>query len=864
MNETTEQTNQQIDRLYRLLPVVYRQRDEELGGQLRDLLRVIAEQVNLVEDDIRQLYENWFIETCQDWVVPYIGELIGFQPVHEAGEPGGAGESEARNRILIPRREVARTIQSRRRRGTLALLEEVARDAAGWPARAVEFSRLLSVTQTVNSANLKRGRLIDVREVDRLDLVDGPFENLAHTPDMRRINSHATTGRYNLAEIGLFVWRLKEYPVTMGQAACLEESGMPYAYTFSFLGNDAPLFARTRPETDPAHIADESNLPVPIRRRAFEQDIKSAQERRQKVSRYYGEGKSMQIWTGVADDGSKIAIRPVALRRIIPADLSDWNRYRTPQGKVAVDPVLGRIAFHPDDSPAGVWASFYYGFSADMGGGQYHRQLRQFGRTGLFTEFDFKDLVGLARQLKTPASPLNQYVAEQLSAETKQLLKDYDGSDQMPDGLRKSLVAALSKDLNRLLFDERLFDKKRFADTSLDDETERLIGRLLEGKLLREEVGRLNRRLLEQAYRDELAEYFRLYRVGEGQAITSIEKAVELWRRDLPRTAIIEITDNGVYSEPLDIRLDRGQSLQIRAADRKRPIIYLHELRKNRPEWLTITSRTGGCFVLEGVLLTGRSMLIEGAVEQVRIRHCTLVPGWGIGPDCDPKRPGKPSIEMKRTDCRLMIEQSIVGSIQVNKDEVRSDPLEIRITDSVVDATSDEREAVGAASWPRAHAVLRVERSTVIGQVQVNAIALAEDSIFTGLISVTRRQTGCMRFCYVPPRSRTPRRYNCQPDLVEALVAREFDRPEQADERKQALQGERVRVRPQFNSTRYGRPDYCQLAQTCAVEITRGSSDNSEMGVFHNLFQPQRAASLGARLLEFLPAGAEAEIIFVS
>ena len=864
MNETIEQTNQSIDRLYGLLPIVYRQRDEEMGGPLRDLLRVIAEQVNLVEDDIRQLYENWFIETCQDWVVPYIGELIGFQPVHEAGEPGSSRESEARNRILIPRREVARTIQSRRRRGTLALLEEVARDSAGWPARAVEFFRLLAFTQTLNSTNLKRGRLIDVREVDGLDLLDGPFENLAHTPDIRRINSHGTTGRYNLPEVGLFVFRLKEYPVTMGQAACLEESGLPYAYTFSFLGNDAPLFARTRPETDPTHIADESNLPVPIRRHAFEQDIKTAQERRQKVSRYYGEGKSLKIWTGVADDAGKIAIRPVALKRIIAADLSDWNRYRTPQGKVAVDTVLGRIAFHPDDSPAGVWASYYYGFSADIGGGQYHRQLRQFGRTGLFTELDFKNLVGLAQQFKTPASPLNQYISQQLSAETKQLLKDYDGSDSMPDSLRKRLVPALTRDLNRLLHDERLFDEKRFAGVTLDDETEQLIVRLIEGKLLREEVGRLNRRLLEQAYKNELAEYFRLYRVGEGQAISSIEKAVELWRRDRPRTAIIEITDNGVYSEPLEIRLDRGQSLQLRAADRKRPIIYLHELRKNRPEWLTVTSRTGGCFILEGILLTGRSMLIEGAVEQVRIRHCTLVPGWGIGPDCDPKRPGKPSIELKRTNCRLMIEQSIVGGIQVNKDEVRSDPLEIRVTDSILDATGDEREAIGAVSWPRAHAVLRVVRSTVIGQVQVNAIQLAEDSIFTGSVSVTRRQIGCMRFCYVPPKSRTPRRYNCQPDLVEAMVAEKFDRPEQADEKKQALQGERVRVRPQFNSTRYGRPDYCQLALTCATEITRGASDESEMGVFHNLFQPQRAASLRARLVEFMPAGAEAGIIFVS
>jgi hypothetical protein len=68
---------QDIDRLYKLLPAIYRQRDVEQGMPLRALLQVIAEQVNLVEADIAQLYENWFIETCQDWVVPYIGDLVG-------------------------------------------------------------------------------------------------------------------------------------------------------------------------------------------------------------------------------------------------------------------------------------------------------------------------------------------------------------------------------------------------------------------------------------------------------------------------------------------------------------------------------------------------------------------------------------------------------------------------------------------------------------------------------------------------------------------------------------------------------------------------------------------------------------------
>src|ERR1051326_5005253 len=123
------------DRLYNLLPVVHRMRDADQGYPLRGLLQVISEQVNVVQANIAQLYENWFIETCQDWVVPYIGDLVGYQAVHEAGEPGEVTtvEGQQRNKILIPRREVANTLHDRRRKGTLKLLEELASDVAGWP-----------------------------------------------------------------------------------------------------------------------------------------------------------------------------------------------------------------------------------------------------------------------------------------------------------------------------------------------------------------------------------------------------------------------------------------------------------------------------------------------------------------------------------------------------------------------------------------------------------------------------------------------------------------------------------------------------------------------------------------------------------
>src|SRR4029077_19656737 len=117
-----------LDRLYALLPAIHRMRDAERGYPLKALLQIIAEQVNVVEDDITQLYENWFIETADDWAVPYLGDLVGYRPVAEAGPPAGPGC--ATSRVLIPRREVANLIAFRRRKGTLALLERLANDVA--------------------------------------------------------------------------------------------------------------------------------------------------------------------------------------------------------------------------------------------------------------------------------------------------------------------------------------------------------------------------------------------------------------------------------------------------------------------------------------------------------------------------------------------------------------------------------------------------------------------------------------------------------------------------------------------------------------------------------------------------------------
>ena len=60
------------EKLYQLLPAIYRVRDAEQGGKLRALLEIGGEQADVMDADIARLYDNLFIETCDEWVVSAI------------------------------------------------------------------------------------------------------------------------------------------------------------------------------------------------------------------------------------------------------------------------------------------------------------------------------------------------------------------------------------------------------------------------------------------------------------------------------------------------------------------------------------------------------------------------------------------------------------------------------------------------------------------------------------------------------------------------------------------------------------------------------------------------------------------------
>nr|BDT33016.1 phage tail protein [Myxococcus sp. MH1] len=370
------------DRLYKLLPAIHRAKDTLQGEPLRALLAIMEHELLALEEDIGQLHDNWFIETCQEWVVPYIGDLLKVRDLVPV-DPG----------LFSQRAYVANTLAYRRRKGTAAMLEQLARDVTGWPARAVEFFQRVGTTQYLNHPRLTSLRTPDLRDANALELVGTPFENATRTVDVRHIDNQR--GQHNLPNVGLFLWRLESYPVVLAPAYRVLPASEPGAteeglFRFDALGCDTHLFNLPQSETTLSSLAGEPNVPTPLRRRPLYDELearRAALARGQTPEqRYFGATPPFTLHLD-AGPGAFEAISP---DEVLICDLSTWHRPPATLPyppldpslppvnrsiRVAVDPVNGRLAFAEGlPVPTALSVSYAYGFSSEVGGGFYDRQ----------------------------------------------------------------------------------------------------------------------------------------------------------------------------------------------------------------------------------------------------------------------------------------------------------------------------------------------------------------------------------------------------------------------------------------------------------------------------------------------------------
>jgi hypothetical protein len=230
-------------------------------------------------------------------------------------------------------------------------------------------------------------------------------------------------------------------------------------------------------------------------------------------------------------------------------------------------------------------------------------------------------------------------------------------------------------------------------------------------------------------------------------------------------------------------------------------------------------------------------------LAQLYLTHCTLVPGWSVGPTGEPLRGAAPALIVEPAGVAVIGARSILGGVRAPAFAT------VNLTDCIVDATDPTLIAHADPDNVSAGAALTLEGCTIVGKVHADLLALVSDSIFwsalasgdkapwlSGLVA-DRKQQGCVRFSFLPYESITPRRFKC---VEQALAA----------------------PMPLFFSLRYGNPAYMKLLVSTDDSIRRGAENGGEMGCFNFLLAPQRESDLSIRLQEYSPVGLEFGFIY--
>lgn len=216
------------EKLWTLIPQVYRDRDGDGDnpGALRALIEILAEQAAHLRRSHDRLWDDQMIELCADWAIPYIGALLDARTLPALARRG-------------QRIDVAKTIYYRRRKGTPAVLEQLASDITGWDATLGEgFKRLARLPHPLDAPRdaAEWAAVAPLADPLSMERIGGPFDELQHLPDI------AAGGRYGINRMSVRLYRLRA--VQMQRVVPRAQGVVADAYTFDLSGRDTPLFAR--------------------------------------------------------------------------------------------------------------------------------------------------------------------------------------------------------------------------------------------------------------------------------------------------------------------------------------------------------------------------------------------------------------------------------------------------------------------------------------------------------------------------------------------------------------------------------------------------------------------------------------------
>jgi hypothetical protein len=408
------------EKLWELIPPVYREEDGLANPPdvLRSLVEILAGQAAHLRRSTDRLWEDQFIELCDDWAVPYIADLVGTRLVSALN---------ARGRRV----DVAKTIYYRRRKGTPRVLEELISDISGWEGKVVEQFRRLGRPRHGLDPDARPlagaftgtppGGWSAMRRPRGAALVDTAFDEFHHWHDVRR--HRGLSGRHGIAKLAFHLLRIPSRPLVGVMPA---PGPAPRTFTVDPSGRDTPLFvARTRAnDWDEWRSAREWELPAPMPCRLLGHAEYQVDEtvvaglvaaglssaaandlRRFRGVRFKSERELRRLAAGLPNaaailaagmfqrllaaalvpDCGKAGLLPksfsaeiapgviVPRERMAAGNLAAWSATAADK-RLVVDPERGRLLFLGPLVPRTLAVSHYYGFPGPIGAGTFDRR----------------------------------------------------------------------------------------------------------------------------------------------------------------------------------------------------------------------------------------------------------------------------------------------------------------------------------------------------------------------------------------------------------------------------------------------------------------------------------------------------------
>lgn len=788
--------------LYERLPEIYRVRDAEQQPpqQLEHYLSTVERAFGAIHENIRALYDDLFIETCDDWAIPYIGDLLGVS--HLSGE------------AWTRRADVADTIALRRRKGTLAAIERLTYDLTRWGVHCVELRDRLVWTQHLNHQRPDmggdppyarppagrftpvRGGTLTVRDPAMLSLLGSPFDPFAHTADLKPpMRGHL---RYNLPNLAIFLWRLAAYRVERVRPVVLDIP--PPVDGVHMVRVEAHPLGR------PVRLFNTYQFAIDRDRSDAERDPFDAKPELLVVT-------ELDRTPGPIPRARLMSHSPLEDSTAGPGDDPAGHPAGRPEAYLAVD------VYDPaDGEPLDI---------ADVGL-QLHLPAPE------FTGEEWPSADGPESWRIRGADLRAWHECVWPAVEDRDIVVDPE-TGRVLIGVADAGEAAALKDALRVTYSYGAVGPVGAHPISRDAAPDAIGGEAVVEKEVGSGPGQLG---LEQALDD--------IHLETAPVVIEITDS-EVYDLDIEAVS-------GRIGEDGGFNLRLRKSLIIRAAGGERPIVRLARPLRFRA---LDPADAGSVFIrLEGLHVTRDDpetaawpLIARAAVDRLEVLGCTLDPGGWRDHDGD-RSPMGTALELRvpygfggaEADAfeetpDIVIQRSVTGRLHIDRGYT------LRLTDSIVDAgrgvgdDPDEAFAVSNATDPLNGwgPPTRVHGITVFGRMRVETID-GRGGIWVHALEVLNNQRGCIRYSYFSGvGDRLPQNIGC-------------------------VTGVELR----FVSEVFGEPAYGQLAHTTDARVREHGPGENAMGAFGFLQEAHKWRNIQIRFREFMPVGVRPLLIPVT